>query len=163
MEYALRTFGISKKYKRHFAVNGATMNISEGDIYGFVGENGSGKSTLTKALLGLISPVCGCVEYGDGLKSKEIGYLPQQTDVQKDFPASVYEIVISGCHNNLGKLPFYKSCHRERAMSAMKRLGIDSIKNTFGKDIIKPAVILDESKMPKDGPKESVLPGNRRK
>lgn len=107
-----------------------TFDIQKGDYVCIIGENGSGKSTLTKALLGLISPVCGCVEYGDGLKSKEIGYLPQQTDVQKDFPASVYEIVISGCHNNLGKLPFYKSCHRERAMSAMKRLGIDSIKNT---------------------------------
>lgn len=111
-------------------VRDLTFNIDQGDYVCIIGENGSGKSTLTKALLGLISPTQGAIEYGDGLKSKEIGYLPQQTDVQKDFPASVYEIVLSGCTNAQGRFPFFKSAHKERAMSALKRLGIDNIKNT---------------------------------
>ena len=111
-------------------VHNLTFDISRGDYVCIIGENGSGKSTLTKALLGLISPVRGTVEYGEGLKSNQIGYLPQQTDVQRDFPASVYEIVLSGCHNDLGIFPFYKARHRERANSALKRLGIEGIKST---------------------------------
>lgn len=111
-------------------VQNLSFTIEQGDYVCIIGENGSGKSTLTKALLGLMSPTGGSVEYGEGLKRKEIGYLPQQTEVQKDFPASVYEIVLSGCHNALGKLPFYKSSHKKRAMAALKRLDIENIKNT---------------------------------
>ena len=121
---------ITLAYDGTEVVHNLSFSIDRGDYLCIIGENGSGKSTLTKALLGLISPVQGTVEYGDGLKSKEIGYLPQQTDVQKDFPASVYEIVLSGCHNALGRLPFYKTTHKSRAEFALKRLGIENIRNT---------------------------------
>ena len=121
---------ISLAYNGTEVVNDLSFQVNKGDYICIIGENGSGKSTLTKALLGLIAPVSGYVEYADGLKSKEIGYLPQQTDVQRDFPASVFEIVLSGCHNDLGIIPFYKPIHKKRALAALKRLGIETIKNT---------------------------------
>ena len=79
------------------------FSIDAGDYLCIVGENGSGKSTLMKTLLHLQAPISGSIELGDGLKKNEIGYLPQQTLVQRDFPASVREIVLSGCQSRCGK------------------------------------------------------------
>ena len=73
------------------------FSVKEGDYLCIIGENGSGKSTLMRTMLGLQKPMSGEISLGDGLKKGEIGYLPQQTDVQKNFPASVKEIVLSGC------------------------------------------------------------------
>ena len=83
------------------------FSIDAGDYLCIVGENGSGKSTLMKTLLGLQPPISGRILTGDGLRKNEIGYLPQQTVVQKDFPASVREIVLSGCQGRCGSRPFY--------------------------------------------------------
>ena len=91
-----------------------------------VGENGSGKSTLVKGLLGLISPVSGRVRYGDGLRRTEIGYLPQRTDVQNDFPASVWEVVSSGCR---GRGPFLTRAMRQTAMENMALMDISGIRD----------------------------------
>ncbi|MBQ1507011.1 MAG: metal ABC transporter ATP-binding protein, partial [Ruminococcus sp.] len=89
--------------------------------------NGSGKSTLMKTILGLHSPMSGKIEFSDGLNPKEIGYLPQQTLIQKDFPASVREIVISGCQGKCGIRPFYNKEEKQAALSNMKRLGIENL------------------------------------
>lgn len=105
-------------------VTGLNFEISEGEYLCIVGENGSGKSTLIKGLLGLKKPLSGSIVFGDGLKQKEIGYLPQQTVVQKDFPASVYEVVLSGRLNRRGLRPFYSAVDRETAVRNMKRLEI---------------------------------------
>lgn len=121
---------ITLAYDGKEVVKNLSFDINQGDYICIIGENGTGKSTLTKALLGLISPVCGKVSYGDGLECNQIGYLPQQTEVQKDFPASVYEIVLSGCQNSLGFLPFYKKTHKKRAELVMKKLNIQDIKST---------------------------------
>lgn len=82
------------------------FEIHAGDYLCVVGENGAGKSTLMKTLLGLQQPISGQIEMGDGLRQNEIGYLPQQTIVQRDFPASVQEIVLSGCQSRCGLRPF---------------------------------------------------------
>ena len=95
MDYILRTFGLSKKYKKQMAVDHVNMHINQGDIYGFVGENGSGKTTLVRTLLSLQPSLSGEIKFDSSLKGK-IGYLPQQTETQRDFPASVKEIVLSG-------------------------------------------------------------------
>ena len=92
-----------------------------------VGENGSGKSTLIKGLLGLKAPDGGSIRFGDGLKSTEIGYLPQQTQVQRDFPASVEEVVLSGCLNSLGRRLHYNDTDRQLARHNMERLGIEDL------------------------------------
>ena len=100
--------GISIAYEGQTVVRDLSFWIEQGDYLCIVGENGSGKSTLVKSLLGLKPPFKGQILLGDGLKQDEIGYLPQQTVVQKDFPASVYEVVLSGRLNSRGWRPFYQ-------------------------------------------------------
>lgn len=95
-----------------------------------IGENGAGKSTLIKGILGLVQPMSGRIETGDGLKTSEIGYLPQQTQIQKDFPASVYEVVISGRINSMGLKPFYNAADRYEADKNLELLGITQLKNS---------------------------------
>ena len=104
-----------------------TFQVNPGDYLCIVGENGSGKTTLMKTLLRLQKPLAGTVEYGDGLKPNEIGYLPQQTEVQRDFPASVREIVISGCQARLGRRAFYAKEEKQLAAEMMERMGIEAL------------------------------------
>ncbi len=104
------------------------FSVSKGDYLCIVGENGSGKSTLMKTVLGLKNPISGKIIYGDGLNEKEIGYLPQQTDIQKDFPASVFEIVLSGCLTKCGMRPFYSKQEKDLANYQIKRLGLEGLK-----------------------------------
>ena len=118
-----------------FAYDGRTVleyvsfSLDAGDYLCVVGENGSGKSTLIKGLLGLKAPESGTISYLDGLRSTEIGYLPQQTRTQRDFPASVSEVVLSGCLNRLGGRFHYGREEKERAAENMERMGIDELKN----------------------------------
>lgn len=100
------------------------LQIDGGDYLCILGENGTGKSTLMKAILGLHPISSGEITLGDGLTAKEIGYLTQQSEIQRDFPASVTEIVRSGCQNRLGWRPFYSKEEKQRATDAMERLGI---------------------------------------
>ena len=98
--------------------------VFSGDYLCIVGENGSGKSTLMKTILGLQAPISGRILTGDGLRKNEIGYLPQQTVVQKDFPASVREIVLSGCQGRCGSRPFYNKEEKQLAADAMEKMQI---------------------------------------
>lgn len=104
-----------------------SFSVDAGTYLCIVGENGSGKSTLMKAILRLKAPMHGKIETGDGLHPDEIGYLPQQTSVQRDFPASVQEIVRSGCLNRSGFRPFYTKQEKLMARENMERLGILSL------------------------------------
>ena len=92
-----------------------------------MGENGSGKSTLMKTILGLQAPIGGRILTGDGLRKNEIGYLPQQTQAQKDFPASVREIVLSGCQGRCGSRPFYSKEEKRLAEENIGKMGIGSL------------------------------------
>ena len=98
-----------------------------GDYLCIVGENGSGKSTLMKTILGLQMPISGRILTGDGLRKNEIGYLPQQTQVQKDFPASVREIVLSGCQGRCGGRPFYSKKEKQLAAEAMDKMQLTTL------------------------------------
>ena len=100
------------------------FELNMGDFLCVVGENGSGKTTLMKTLLRLVDPLGGEILMGDGLRRNEIGYLPQQTAVQKDFPASVREVVMSGCEAGTGWRPFYNRDDRKTAERNMARMGI---------------------------------------
>jgi len=111
-------------YEGKTVVSNLSFAVNEGDYFCIVGENGSGKSTLMKALLKLKAPMSGKIDTGDGLLQNEIGYLPQQTVVQKDFPASVREVVRSGCLNRCGMRPFYNVAEIRMAEESMERLGI---------------------------------------
>jgi zinc transport system ATP-binding protein len=120
---------LSFAYDGKRVLEDVNFSIGAGDYLCVVGENGSGKSTLIKGLLGLKAPDAGSIVLSDGLKATEIGYLPQQTQVQRDFPASVYEVVLSGCLNSLGKRLFYSKELKERAMENIERMGIEDIKD----------------------------------
>lgn len=111
-------------YEGNPVIEHLSFSVNAGDYLYIVGENGSGKSTLMKALLRLKSPMAGTIETGDGLQADEIGYLPQQTAVQRDFPASVQEIVRSGCLNRCGFRPFYNRAEKQLAQKNMERLDI---------------------------------------
>ena len=111
------------------------FKVDAGSYLCIVGENGSGKTTLMKTLLHLQKPLSGTINYGDGLKPDEIGYLPQQTEVQRDFPASVYEIVISGCQSRLGRRAFYGKEEKALAADAMCRMAIEDLKDRCYRDL----------------------------
>lgn len=106
------------------AVEHVSYTVERGDYMVIVGENGSGKSTLVRAMLGLVHARSGEIRYGDGLKKNQIGYLPQQTAAQRDFPASVDEVVLSGCANQLGGSFFYGKKRLEKAHEKMRMLDI---------------------------------------
>ena len=111
------------------------FSIHAGDYFCIVGENGSGKSTLMKTLLHLQPPVSGRILTGDGLKPNEIGYLPQQTQVQRDFPASVREIVLSGCQNRCGFRPFYSKEEKRLAAGAMEKMQISHLSKSCYREL----------------------------
>lgn len=121
---------LSFAYDGKTVLEGVNFALSVGDYLCVVGENGSGKSTLVKGLLGLKAPDGGSIVFGEGLKPTEIGYLPQQTALQRDFPASVREVVLSGCLNGLGRRLHYGPAERERARMNMERMGIEELADT---------------------------------
>ena len=110
-------------------LEGVDFSLDAGDYLCVVGENGSGKSTLIKGLLSLKAPSAGRIELGDGLKATEIGYLPQQTETQRDFPASVWEVVLSGCLNSLGRSMRYSAAQKELAEKNLERMGVEELKD----------------------------------
>lgn len=126
---------VSIGYEGQTVVKDLNFAIEKGDYLCIVGENGSGKSTLVKSLLGLKNVEKGRITYGDGLKQNEIGYLPQQTDAQKDFPASVYEVVLSGRLNSRGFHPFYTTADRKQALEKMDLLGIRDLERQCFRDL----------------------------
>lgn len=124
MKKILECSELTASYDGRKVLSGLSFTINEGDYVCILGENGSGKSTLVKCLLGIKSPDSGKIIMGDGLRQKDIGYLPQHTDLAKGFPATVTEVVLSGCLGRRGLRPFYSSKERQLAKQAMERLGI---------------------------------------
>lgn len=131
----IKVSGVSLGYEGKAIVSDLNFEVNKGDYLCIVGENGSGKSTLMKTLLGQRNVVSGEISFGDGLKQKEIGYLPQQTPVQKDFPASVREIVYSGCLNSCGLRPFYSKEQKKRANEIMDKLGITNLASSCYREL----------------------------
>ena len=114
-------------YNSNVILENVSFSVEKGDYLCIIGENGSGKTTLMKTILRLEKPLKGQISTGDGVLPDEIGYLPQQTQVQRDFPASVWEIVLSGCQSRCGKRPFYIKEEKQLAVEAMKRMEIADI------------------------------------
>lgn len=120
---------LSLGYEGKAILQHVSFEVNAGDYLCIVGENGSGKTTLMKTILGLRKPLSGTVATGDGLRQSEIGYLPQQTLVQRDFPASVKEIVLSGCQGRQGMRPFYSRADRQLAKENIRRMGLEALAN----------------------------------
>lgn len=119
---------LSVSYENRLALSNVNFKVEEGDYLCVLGENGAGKSTLIKTLLGLQKCNEGKIEFETGFSHKFIGYLPQQQTVKRDFPANVWEVVISGNANSLGFFPFFNSTHKKRAEENLKKLGIFDLK-----------------------------------
>lgn len=122
-------------YDNKTVLRDLSFQVNRGDYLCVVGENGTGKSTLIKALANLIKPVSGEIKFCCDFHKKEIGYLPQQTDIQRDFPASVWEVVISGTLGKRGLRPFFSSKDKELARKNMEMLGISDLKKQSYQDL----------------------------
>ena len=119
-------------YDSRIVADNLNFEVNAGDYLCIVGENGAGKSTLMKTLLHLQNPIKGTITTGEGLKVGQIGYLPQQTAIQKDFPASVREIVLSGCQKKCGLRPFYNISEKKLAEENMRLMSIlDMAKRSY--------------------------------
>ena len=130
---SLNNVGFS--YEGKTVLSDIHFSVEKGDYLCIVGENGAGKSTLLKGLLGLKKASEGSIVFGDGLKANEIGYLPQQTESQKDFPASCYEVVESGRLNKLSFFPFYRNEDKNSVEHAMESLKVTDLKKACCRDL----------------------------
>ena len=123
------------RYDGKDVVTGLNFTVEHCDYLCIVGENGSGKSTLVKGLLGLKAPHSGTITLGEGLTARQIGYLPQQKESQRDFPASVQEVVLSGTLNSLGVRPFYTREQKKNALTQIERVGMLPLKNAAFREL----------------------------
>lgn len=120
----LQCENLSVGYEKPGVAQGISFRVEKGDYLCIIGENGVGKSTLIKTVLGFLKPVSGSLK--KNFSQKKLGYIPQQTVVQKDFPATVKEIVLSGCQNQM-RFPFYTKAEKQKALLCMERLGIGNL------------------------------------
>ena len=129
----LRCENISVGYEDGIVVSDVSFELNRGDYVCIVGENGAGKSSLVKGILGLAKIQGGKLEYGDGMSRADVGYLPQQKDYQKNFPATVKEVVMSGFLNKMGLRPYYNRAEKAKAMEILSDFGMaDYVRASFG-------------------------------
>lgn len=124
---------LSMSYENNKVLQNLSFSVEKGDYLSIIGENGSGKTTLMKGILGLMSPSSGTIML-NGISRGDIGYLPQQTVIQKDFPASVLEVVLSGTVGKSKRL-FYNSYDKKTALDNLGKLDIDTLKNCSYKEL----------------------------
>ncbi|MBQ9327174.1 MAG: ABC transporter ATP-binding protein [Solobacterium sp.] len=125
----IRVKDLSLGYENRPIVTHLNFTVKEGEYLCILGENGSGKTTLMRTLLGLQKPLGGTITIGEGLRSNDIGYLPQQTQAQKDFPASVYEVVLSGCQASASGHFFYTAADRRLVEENLRKMDILELKD----------------------------------
>lgn len=122
-------------YDNKKVIEDFSMEINAGDYWCVVGENGAGKSTLIKGMLGLLKPMKGSIRYGKDFTQQSIGYLPQQSEAQKNFPASVMEVVLSGCLSGKKWSMFYRAADKQVALANMEKLGVQHLKKRCYRDL----------------------------
>lgn len=122
-------------YEDGLVINNISFGVEEGDFIIVTGKNGAGKSTLIKGILGFIKPKSGEIIFDESINRKLIGYMPQESKVDANFPATVYEIVLSGRLNKRGLKPFYSKTDKLKADEALKILNIYNVKNKSFSDL----------------------------
>lgn len=116
-------------FGKNVTISEANFEINDGDFICIVGANGSGKTTFIKAVLGLISPISGVIEFGDDITLTDIGYLPQELNLEQNFPALVSEVVLSGCLSKMHHRICYNKAEQQKMQEVLKRLGISKLKD----------------------------------
>jgi zinc transport system ATP-binding protein len=111
-------------YDGDVVVQGLNFAVNQGDYLAVVGENGSGKTTLLRGLLRLKAPLRGTVQFDPTLTAGDVGYLGQSRSEKRDFPASVGEVVLSGCLARRGLRPFYRPEDKRTAKEWAAVLGL---------------------------------------
>lgn len=132
---AVSVSDVTLSYDNLTVAEHVSFDVEFGDYVCIVGENGTGKSTLLKTVVGIHQPKSGHILFDCDIRNGDIGYLPQQTVVRDDFPASVGEIVLSGCLGLLGKRPFFGAEERRIADKNMDLLGISDLKKTSFREL----------------------------
>ena len=132
---AVSVSDVTLSYDNLTVAEHVSFDVDFGDYVCIVGENGTGKSTLLKTIVGIHQPKSGHILFDCDIRNGDIGYLPQQTVVRDDFPASVGEIVLSGCLGLLGKRPFFGAEERRIADKNMDLLGISDLKKTSFREL----------------------------
>ena len=127
MNELIVTENLSVGYERTPVVEGLSFVVNKGDYLCVVGENGAGKTTLLKTMLGILKPLGGKMTLSPEVKKAGIGYLPQQNNIQKDFPATVMEVVLSGFQHKVKFRPFYTKKEREIAREKLQKLDISAL------------------------------------
>lgn len=127
MNNILEVRHLSMSYERTKVLSDVNFTLCEGEWLSIVGENGSGKTTLLKGIAGLLPPAEGQIEFCGGVTRSTIGYLPQQTAIQRDFPACVHEVVMSGCTGRKKVFGFHTAADKARAKAALKELGLEGM------------------------------------
>ena len=126
MNSMIEISGLSAKYDAEPVLENVSFTVEQGDYLCIVGTNGSGKSTLLKAMLGLVKPISGKVVF-EGVSGTQMGYLPQQNEAQRDFPTSVFEVVLSGCAGRKGLRLTYSRVEKNLAKETLHRLGAEDL------------------------------------
>ena len=126
--------GLTMSYEGVTALSDVSFTVESGDYLLILGENGSGKSTLVKGILGLKEAAAGKIGF-NGITPRQIGYLPQQNAIQKDFPATVREVILSGCLGSGGLGPFYTKKQKETADECMRHLHLEDIRKKSFRDL----------------------------
>jgi zinc transport system ATP-binding protein len=160
MSHALEVKDLSLGYGQNIVMAGLSFALKTGDYMLIVGENGAGKSTLISGILGLIPLRRGEVVFGEGLTNKDIGYLPQNPEVSKDFPASVMEIVLSGIASKKGMSPFYGKADKAAAKDALDLLRIGTLKGRCFRELSggqKQKVLLARALISKDSGRKMLI------
>ena len=134
-QFCIQCDHVTLSYENQAVVSDLSFTVEEGDYLCIIGENGTGKSTLMKGLLGLKKPSSGSIVLGEGILRSQIGYVPQQTPVQRDFPASVWEVVLSGTQNSRGWRPGYGKREKELAGEKLELLGISELRSKSFRDL----------------------------
>ncbi len=127
--FLIKCENLAAGYEGKKVIDNLNFKVEPGQYVCIIGENGAGKSTLIKCVLGLHKPSQGKILFGEGLKQNQIGYIPQKSSAQNDFPGTVMEVVLSGCLNNHGRIAIYNKQDKLKAISNMERLGISDLKN----------------------------------
>lgn len=123
----LKCENLTLGYDSTVVIKNLNFTINAGEYLCVIGDNGTGKSTLMKAILGLLKPIDGKIIWGEDCNQGKIGYLTQQSEIQREFPASVREIVMSGFISKCGLLPFYSKAQKKSALENMKKLRVDDL------------------------------------
>lgn len=127
---ACATENLSVAYRAEPVLRGVDFRVPQGVVMGIVGPNGAGKSTLIKAMLGLVKPLTGTSEFfGQPLARvrRAVGYMPQSTSVDWDFPTTVLDVVTMGTYGRLGWVRRPGKAERARAIAALEQTGIPDL------------------------------------